>query len=263
MSSGWLRAMLMGLGLAAAAAWLAGCASPPPDDDAEAKAEFEQINDPLEPTNRAIFTFNDGLDTYFLRPAAQGYRAVVPPFGRDRVLDFLDNLKMPIYFANDLLQGNLSLATVTMERFLLNSTFGVGGLMDVAEPMGIPGHKSDFGQTFGVWGIGEGPYLVLPLYGPSNPRDAIGTGIESYGDPLDYYLNNNYLKWVAWTRMGATALSQREAYLDLLDDVKRTSLDYYSAMRSLYRQRRKAQINQAKVGEAASPDLDKQTAQRK
>jgi len=231
-------------------ALLCACATPPADNDPEALAEFQQTNDPLEPTNRVIFEFNDTVDTYFLRPAAQGYRAVVPPYGRARVSDLLDNLKSPLYFANDLLQGNVSRAGVTLERFVLNSTFGVAGIMDVATPIGIAGHKSDLGQTFGVWGIGEGPYLVLPLFGPSNPRDGIGMAAESYGDPLDYYFNNNYLKWAAWTRTGTNALSMREAYLDSLDDVKRNSLDYYSAMRSLYRQRRNAQINEGSAGEA-------------
>ncbi len=243
--------------LASAALLLAGCATPPPDDDPEAKAEFEQLNDPLEPTNRVIFEFNDMLDVYFLRPVAQGYRAILPKFGRDRVADFLDNLKMPLYFTNNLLQGNPSLAGVTIERFVLNSTFGVAGLMDVATPLGLPGNKPDLGQTFGVWGIGEGPYLVLPLMGPSNPRDAVGLGIEAVADPLDYYLANNEMNWVLWTRFGISGISQREAYLDALDDVKRTSLDYYSAMRSLYRQRRNAQINEAdNPGQTVVPSPD-------
>jgi len=232
--------------MAAVAALLVGCATPPPDDDPEAKAEFEQVNDPLEPTNRVIFSANEGIDTYFLRPLAVGYRTAVPSFGRDRISDMIDNLKSPIYFANDLLQGNFTLAGATLERFALNTSFGVFGLMDVAEPMGIPGHQSDFGQTMAVWGIDDGPYLVLPLFGPSNPRDAVGMLAESYADPLDYYLQTGGRHWAYWTRMGVTAISKREAYLDALDDVKRTSLDYYSAMRSLYRQRRSAEINGAK-----------------
>ena len=233
-------------GVATVAAMLGGCATPPPDSDPEAKAEFEQINDPIEPANRAIFDFNDTVDTYFLRPVAQGYRAVVPPFGRDRVADFLANLKTPIILANDLLEGNVQWAGTTLERFALNMTFGVAGVMDVATPMGIPGHPGDFGQTFGVWGIGEGPYLVLPLFGPSNPRDAVGLAAEQFGDPVDYYLTNNGMHWVSWIRMGVSGVSQREQYLDVIDDVKRTSLDYYAAMRSLYRQHREAQVEAAK-----------------
>lgn len=246
MPSSILGKIALRMGTAAIAVAMVGCATPPPDDDPEGKAEFEQINDPLEPTNRAISGFNDQVDTYLLRPAAEGYRMAVPAFGRDRIADFLDNLKSPIYLTNDLLQGNFTLAGVTLERFVLNSSFGVFGIMDVAGPLGIPGHQSDLGQTMGVWGIGEGPYLVLPLFGPSNPRDAIGLAAESFGDPLDIYLQDNHMHWLSWTRMGLTAVSQREAYLDVLDDVKRTSLDFYSAMRSLYRQRRNAQINGAK-----------------
>lgn len=267
MPSSILGKIALRAGMAAVAALLVGCATPPPDDDPEAVAEFEQINDPLEPTNRVIFSVNEGIDTYFLRPIAVGYRTVVPSFGRDRISDFLDNLKMPIYLTNDLLQGNFTMAGATVERFALNSSFGVFGLMDVADPMGIPGHQSDFGETMAVWGIGEGPYLVLPLFGPSNPRDTVGMVADSYADPLDYYLQTGGRHWVYWTRLGLTAISQREAYLDALDDVKRTSLDYYSAMRSLYRQRRSALISNAKnPGQYEAPSnsmsalpLDKQT----
>jgi phospholipid-binding lipoprotein MlaA len=231
--------------MTAIAVLLVGCATPPPADDPEAVAEYEQINDPLEPTNRVIFSVNEGIDTYFLRPVALGYRDVVPPFGRDRISDFLDNLKAPVYLVNDLLQGNFELAGTTVGRFALNTSFGVFGIMDVAEPMGLPAHQSDFGETMGVWGIGEGPYLVLPLFGPSNPRDTVGMVADSYTDPLDYYLQTGGRHWMYWTRLGVNAIAQREAYIDALDDVKRTSLDYYSAMRSLYRQRRSSLINGA------------------
>lgn len=262
-----LGRLALRMGAAAFAFALAGCATPPPADDPEGVAEFEQLNDPLEPTNRAIFAFNEGVDTVILRPAAQGYRYVVPPFGRDRVSDFLDNLKSPLFLANDLLQGNIKAAGITIGRFAMNTTFGVFGIMDVAEPAGLPEHKSDFGQTLGVWGIGEGPYLVLPLLGPSNPRDTVGVAVEYFADPVDIYLDDNHMKWLSWTRTGVSAVSMREAYLDVLDDVKRTSLDYYSAMRSLYRQRRAAEINAGKnpgqYNKEAQLKNAKQTAQTK
>jgi len=234
---------LLGWGSVSVVLLLAGCATPPPASDPEALKEYQQTNDPLEPMNRAIFDFNNALDTVFLRPAAQAYRAVVPPFGRDRVSDFLENLNAPLIFANDVLQGNITLAGKTLERFALNSSFGVFGIMDVATPMGVTPHHSDFGQTLGVWGIESGPYLVLPLFGPSGVRDAVGTGAEYFADPVSFYLADHHLKWLNWTRAGVAALSQREAYLDFLDDLRRTSLDYYATLRSLYRQRRSGMVD--------------------
>src|SRR5579859_4007904 len=241
------------LGLAAFLA-LSGCATPPPADDPDAVAEFQQINDPLEPMNRGIFDFNDWLYENGLTPAAKVYRAIVPRWGRDRVADFLANLKTPVILINDMLQGNATRGGVTLVRFVLNSTFGVGGIMDVATPMGIPGHVADVGETLAVWGAGEGFYLVLPLFGPSDLRDGIGLGIESTLDPLSYYLADNHMRWLSTTRFLVSGLSAYEAYMDNLEDVKRTSLDYYSAMRSLSRQRRDAQIQDAKSGKWAPVD---------
>jgi phospholipid-binding lipoprotein MlaA len=224
------------------AASLVGCAERPPADDPDAVAEYEQINDPLEPMNRVIFDFNNSVDTVFLRPLAHAYRFAVPPFGRDRVSDFLDNLNAPVVFANDMLQGNFKLASRTLERFALNSSFGVLGIMDVAKPMELPGHDADFGQTLGVWGFGSGPYLVLPIFGPSNPRDAIGLAGDFAVDPTSIYLSDRKLDWLGWARFGADAISTEESYMDFLDDMRRTSLDYYAAMRSLTRQRREALV---------------------
>ncbi len=240
-------------GLAAFLA-LSGCATPPPADDPDAVAEFQQINDPLEPMNRDIFQFNDWLYENALTPAAHVYRAAVPRWGRDRVADFLGNLKSPVIFINDILQGNITRSGVTVLRFVLNSTFGVGGIMDVSTPMGIPGHVADVGETLAVWGAGDGPYLVLPLFGPSDLRDGIGLGIESTLDPLGYYLADNHMRWLSTTRFLVSGLSAYEGYMDSLQDVKRTSLDYYSAMRSLSRQRRASQIEDAESGVWAPKD---------
>ena len=237
---------------------LAGCATPPPADDPDAVAEFQQINDPLEPMNRGIFDFNQKLYDYGLTPAAKAYRYVVPQWGRDRVADILNNLKSPVTLINDLLQGNFTRGGVTVVRYVLNSTFGVAGIMDVATPMGIPGHPADAGETLAVWGMGEGFYLVLPLFGPSNPRDGIGLGADSFMDPLSWYLNDNHMRWVSTGRFLVNGLSAYEAHMDQFADVKRSSLDYYSAMRSLYRQYRDAQIEDAKSGHWAPIDPNKQ-----
>ncbi len=227
-------------------ALLFACAQRPPADDPDARAEYDQINDPLEPMNRAVFDFNGALDTVFLRPIAQGYRAVVPQFGRDRVADFLRNLGDPWVFVNDVLQGNGKKAGETLERFALNSSFGVLGIMDVAKPLGIPHHDADFGQTLGVWGVGDGPYLVLPIFGPSDPRDAFGLGVDLVGDPVGIYLYERNMEWISYTEFGMNAVVQRESVLDFLDDIRRTSLDYYATLRSLYRQHRAALIAQGK-----------------
>lgn len=245
MLSPQLAKTLLRAALSASLLALAACATPPPADDPEAVAEFKELNDPLEPTNRAIFDFNDALYTNVFRPVALGYRGVVPEFARDRLNDFLANLKMPVVFVNDLLQGNFPRAGEAVERLTLNLTFGVGGIMDVATPMGVPRHDADFGQTLAVWGVGEGPYLVLPVIGPSSPRDGVGYLVDSFADPLDQYLQDNNLTWVAEMRFGVTVLTVFESNVDVLDDIKRSSMDYYSAMRSAYRQRRTAQINEA------------------
>jgi phospholipid-binding lipoprotein MlaA len=250
-----LAAPLFALALAS------GCATPPPADDKEAVAEFEQTNDPLEPMNRAVFEFNDAVDKALLKPVAQGYRAVVPAYGRERVRDVLNNLRSPIVLANDVLQGEPDRAMQTLMRFAFNTGFGIGGLFDVASPGGIPYHDEDFGQTFGVWGIGEGPYLVLPILGPSNPRDTTGLAVEWLADPFDIWMDNTGRDWAMWTRTGVGGVDKRENYLDTLDEIEKSSVDYYAAMRSLYRQRRAVDIkNGPVIDKVPSPSLSSSDA---
>lgn len=224
--------------LAVAVALLPGCATQPPPEDKEALAEYEQTNDPYEPTNRAIFEFNQALDRALIKPAAQGYRAMIPEWGRDRIDDFLENLNSPVVFFNDVLQGEFVRAAETVGRFVMNSTFGVLGIMDVAEHAGIRQHKEDFGQTLAVWGLPEGPYIMLPLLGPTNPRDGIGMGVDSVIDPVGWYAPT----WADVTRTVVSGVGTREQYLDILDEVERSSLDYYASIRSMYRQNRVKQI---------------------
>lgn len=245
------------LPLALAACLVAGCATRPPGDDPEAIAEFEQVNDPFEPANRAVFQFNEALDTVAIKPAAQGYRRLVPAFGRDRVGDFLTNLRAPLIFGNEVLQGRLASAATTVGRFAINSTFGVLGIMDVAARMGLSHHEEDFGQTLAVWGIGDGPYLVLPFFGPSNPRDAVGLGVEWLVDPLAVWARGTNNDWLSPTRTGVATIDYREANLELFDEIERSSLDYYSSLRSLYRQRRSSLIvNGTGVQGLAGPGLE-------
>jgi phospholipid-binding lipoprotein MlaA len=247
-TAGRLAASVMTLAL------LAGCATPPPESDPAARAEWEQLNDPLEPMNRGIFSVNQTLDTYAIKPAAIGYREAVPQVARDRVHDALENLKSPLIFVNDLLQGEVDRAMQTLFRAFMNTGIGLLGFVDVATDAGIPAHGEDLGQTLAVWGVDDGPYLVLPLFGPSNPRDAFGLGVEMVADPFDLALAASGVEWGSWVRAGVGGLDKRERLIDVTDDIERGSLDLYASMRSLYRQHRAAEIrNGRRAGSDAMP----------
>ena len=223
---------------------LFGCATPPNNTQPEV-VEAEDFNDPLEDTNRAIFDFNQMVDRNVLVPVAKAYRTVLPEPVRDSLRDFLRNLRAPLIFANNALQGDFELAGQTFARFTLNSTLGVGGLTDVAGRWGqLPYHEQDLGVTFGVWGIPEGPYIVIPVLGPSNPRDLVGQAGEGFGDPFNLLVSGNpyTLYWIPFVRGGVSGIDQRSRYIETLSDIERTSLDYYATIRSLYRQRRAALI---------------------
>ena len=217
---------------------VAGCATQPPADDPDAVAAYDEVNDAAEPTNRVIFNVNDGVDTVAIKPAAKGYRWSIPDGGRRGVANFLDNLRSPINLANDLLQGKPTRARDTVARFIINSTLGVAGFFDFAGDQGIKGHREDFGQTLAVWGVGEGGHVVLPLLGPSSPRDATGLVVDVFLDPLTYLAPT----WLLVSRAVVRGIDEREEVLDTLEEIKSTSIDYYATIRSLYRQRREDQI---------------------
>lgn len=220
-------------------------------------SEEEAVNDPLESMNRAIFEFNEGLQDVLLRPLAKFYNATVNLTVRQGISNFLDNLSSPVVFANDLLQGEFERALITFGRAFINSTIGIVGLADVATELGIERHDEDFGQTLAVYGMGEGFYLVLPIFGPSSPRDAIGKlVIDSYLDPLGLWLDNTDRDNIQYTLTGAEGLDEYAGIVDELNQVKKTSVDYYAAVRSLYRQKRKAEINNGSILELPPiPDL--------
>lgn len=220
---------------------VAGCAEVPTDP--AARAAFDELNDPLEPTNRAIFDFNQQLDRYAIKPVAQAYHDVVPEPGRRALRNFIDNLKQPVIFANDVAQADFDRAFVTLARFVLNSTIGALGLFDVATDQGYSRQEGDFGQTLFTWGVPDGPYLVLPLLGPSNPRDAVGYGVDAYADPFGHWADSTAFDV---SRFGANGIDQREQVLDELDNIERTSLDFYATIRSLWRQKRLEELYNGK-----------------
>jgi len=220
---------------------LVGCATVPPASDPEALAEFRETNDPLEPMNRAVYVFNDGADTLLLRPAGEAYRVLVPPPIRTRVGNVLANLNEPLTLINDFLQGSPDRAEITLSRFLINSTFGLAGLFDVATDWGYPHHTEDFGQTLAVWGTGEGPYLMLPLLGPSNPRDLTGRVVDWFADPWGYVVKGGGRDALT-ARTAIETVDTREKLIEPIDTIRREALDPYATVRSLYRQRRNAEI---------------------
>lgn len=206
--------------------------------EAECPERDEAASDPWEDANRSVFGVNEAVDDYLLDPAASGYRAVVPRFGRERVSNLLANANAPVLLVNDVLQANGRGAMETLWRFLLNSTAGVGGLFDVAAELGIPEHSTDFGLTLATWGVEPGPYVVLPLLGPSTVRDAAGRIVDAAASPLTWVLPAHDLSWVGWTRDGVEAVSMRDAYDGVIDEIEKSSLDPYTTYRSMYLQHR-------------------------
>jgi len=221
---------------------LGGCATPPPASDPEALADFNQVNDPLEPANRVGYQVNNGLDTYFLRPLALGYRAAVPQPVRNGVHNVLANLGTPVLLTNDMLEGKPRRAGDTTMRFVINTTIGGLGVFDVAKGMGYPAHESDFGITLALWGLPEGPFLFLPVLGPSSPRDASGFGVDIAIDPFTWLGQGVITEATTWSRFAISAVDARERVLDGIDSIKKTALDPYATFRSLYRQHRESQI---------------------
>jgi phospholipid-binding lipoprotein MlaA len=222
---------------------LTGCAS--------ATLTQEEIanNDPYEQTNRQMLVFNGKIDRYVVVPSVAVYFVLVPEKGREGVHNFLGNLSLPTIFVNDMLQGELVRGGQSAARFVINTGFGFGGFFDPATKMGIPGHGEDFGQTLAVWGLGEGPYLVLPFFGPSNPRDTSGLAIDAVIDPTNFIPIKQHLWWDAG-REYFTYLDLRGETYETIAGIQRSSVDYYASLRSLYRQLRNSEIRNGRPAKA-------------
>jgi len=232
---------------------LAGCATPPPASDPEALAEFNQTNDPLEPTNRVFYKINDGLDTVILKPAAQAYRYAVPSPVRTGIHNFLENLGSPVRLADDALQGKPRRAGDTAMRFLINTTAGVVGIFDVAKELGYTAHDTDFALTLANWGVPEGPFLFLPILGPSSPRDATGFAADILIDPFTWVGRGIPADTIAtWSKTAISAVDERSGVLDAVESVKKTALDPYATFRSLYRQNRAGNLEKLQADTRAT-----------
>lgn len=242
---------------------LAGCASAPTAPTAPAApaapaapngapaADVDPtIRDPFESSNRAIFALNERIDRQILEPIAKGWNFVVPDPAQAAIQRFFVNLNSPVVFVNDLLQAKPIAAAQDVGRFVLNSTAGLAGLFDPATQVGLPSHDEDFGQTLGVWGVPSGPYWVLPLLGPSNPRDTGGLlvdyGMTAYTFYFPWYVN--------FDLFGVRLVNRRAQLLETIREERESAFDFYVAVRNAYVQRRDEQIGDRKPKSEESND---------
>ena len=208
-------------------------------------SEYNQahtIPDPLEGLNRAILKFNTGVDIILIEPIAGAYKFIVPEVARDSVQNFMRNLRTPVYVANNVLQGDIGDAGVGTARFVVNTTFGIAGLFDVAKKHGLGFEQEDFGQTLATWGVGDGFYIVWPILGPSSLRDSVGMGVDTLADPVRIVAFSEDEEWIYYTRNAIEAVDNRSRLLETIRDTRENSLDYYSSLKSIYEQRRSALI---------------------
>lgn len=250
-----LRRCLLAVPLAITLLGLGACAttrSPDANPAGVDVSEPDEARDPFEGFNRAMYTFNTKLDTYVLKPVAKGYRAVVPTPARQGVSNFFANLREPMVMVNDALQGKFSHAASDLGRFLTNSTLGVLGLFDVASRMGLEKRNEDFGQTLAVWGVAEGPYLVLPFLGPSGIRDGVGLVGDFYAYPPTYMEETS----TAWKLFVLGTVDTRVRYLDTGDILYQAAGDDpYIFVREAYRQRRRNLIHDGAPPATVDPSI--------
>jgi phospholipid-binding lipoprotein MlaA len=224
---------------------LAACASTP---------EARDANDPFEPVNRSVFQVNTALDSALIEPASNAYAAVTPEFARTGVRNVFTNLNRPVVFANAVLQGEMEDAGYVLNSFFVDTVFGLGGLFALAEADGVPQPAEDFGQTLAVWGVPDGPYLMLPLLGPSTVRDATGRFVDRYPHPFNWNADFSSSD-EAWALRGLNGIDQRARAQNAMDTLDRTAIDPYVQLRSAWRQNRERQIRNGETGSSDYDDL--------
>lgn len=214
------------------------------------------INDPYEAQNRSVHNFNKGLDKNLVRPVSRGYAAVIPPEIRDSVNNFSNNLSEPGDALNSLLQGDLPGAGVATTRFVMNSTIGLLGFFDPSTELKIEDHDTDFGETLAVWGVGEGAYIEMPIFGPSTQRDAVGFVTDLFTNPLTFVtVNTSPEQFIPPVTRGAAWLNDRDRLSTTIDTVLYESADSYAQSRSIYLQNRRFTLEGAGAA-AEDPYLD-------
>ncbi len=223
-----------------------------PDTSARPAAD---AGDPWQGFNRGMFSVHQAVDGAVLEPVARGYRAVTPRPLRTGVLNFLRNLKSPVVFANDVLQGEVNRAGTTVGRFAINTTIGIAGIFDPATSMGLDRHDEDFGQTLAVWGVPSGPYVFVPVLGPTNVRDGAGRIVDSAFDPLTW-ADFDDVNTVRAARTVIAGVAQREALLDPIDSMEAQGGDLYLTYRATYEVAREAAIQNGRMDVQDSPDFD-------
>jgi phospholipid-binding lipoprotein MlaA len=228
---------------------LSACSGSP----ATPAADSETNNDPYESTNRFFYRVDDSLERYTIKPVSQGYVYVVPTPVRNGLHNVLTNLSSPVLFTDDVASAKPRRAGDTFMRFLINSTAGGLGVFDVASDWGYPAHSSNFGITLGVWGIPSGPYLYLPVLGPSSPRAAVGRGVDAAVDPFTYVPHGYGLETLNWSRYGLGLIDDYSRVSGDLDHVKAGALDPYATIRSLYRQHTESEIDEVRSDKRATP----------
>ena len=221
---------------------MAACTAPTPGAD---------YNDPFEDTNRAVHAFNKGLDRSVLRPAGQ-VASVVPEEFSVPVVNFADNVGLPGMVANGLLQGDIGGSATNTMRFLINTTVGIGGMFDPAGAIGLTEESTDFGETLAVWGVPEGAYVELPVFGPSTERDAVGTFVDMFFDPLQSVGTSKQIELGTGSRLAGLAID-RGTFMDTFDSVLYESADSYAQARLVYLQNRRFELGEAPP---ASSEID-------
>lgn len=230
--------------IVALTAFASGCTSTPAATPGSCESAAYTVHDPAEPINRGIFAFNRTVDDYALAPIARGYLKL-PDVVQTGVHNFVANFGEPKVFINDLLQGNAQRSVNTLGRFVINTTAGIVGLIDVSSKLGIERHKADFGQTFGVWNMAGGPTLELPLLGTTNLRDTAGKVVSFAVDPLGS--NSSTVDTLGTINTAGGIVDGRAQALPLTDELQ-TQPDYYSALRNAIAQQRADFVAQGKLG---------------